>query len=211
MAQISLVPKLMKQFPGFSPDAISFLRALKRNNRREWFQPRKEKYEALIKAPMLEMVAVLNEELIRFRPGLCNAAGEGRVSHLSGHALLARIKRLTRRTSPPSFRATARSSARAPAFFTCISRRRRCCAFAGVWRHQTATSLLAYRALLQRTPRASLQEILEQQDIAQSWWASITRRAAEPHAQGVSGRPSRGSATAAVSSGIWNPHLTSNC
>jgi uncharacterized protein (TIGR02453 family) len=44
-------------FPGFSPDAIKFLRALKRNNRRDWFQPRKEKYEALIKAPMLEFVA----------------------------------------------------------------------------------------------------------------------------------------------------------
>ncbi len=36
------------KFPGFSPDALSFLRALKRNNRREWFQPRKEKYETLI-------------------------------------------------------------------------------------------------------------------------------------------------------------------
>jgi len=55
-------------FPGFSPDALSFLRALKRNNRRDWFQPRKEKYEALIKAPMLEFVAALNEEFARFAP-----------------------------------------------------------------------------------------------------------------------------------------------
>jgi uncharacterized protein (TIGR02453 family) len=59
---------MKSSFPGFSPDALSFLRALKRNNRREWFQPRKEKYEALIKAPMLEMVASLNEELARFAP-----------------------------------------------------------------------------------------------------------------------------------------------
>ena len=56
------------KFSGFSPDAIAFLRSLKRNNRREWFQPRKEKYEALIKAPMLEMVAALNGELARFAP-----------------------------------------------------------------------------------------------------------------------------------------------
>jgi uncharacterized protein (TIGR02453 family) len=69
MAQVSLVPKIMKSsFFGFSPDALSFLRALKRNNRREWFQPRKEKYEALIKAPMLEFVACLNEEFARFAP-----------------------------------------------------------------------------------------------------------------------------------------------
>ena len=58
----------MSRFPGFSPEAISFLRALKRNNRREWFQPRKEKYEKLIKAPMLEFVGGLNEELARFAP-----------------------------------------------------------------------------------------------------------------------------------------------
>jgi uncharacterized protein (TIGR02453 family) len=55
-------------FPGFSPDALAFLRALKRNNRREWFQPRKEKYEALIKAPMLELVNALNAEFARFAP-----------------------------------------------------------------------------------------------------------------------------------------------
>jgi uncharacterized protein (TIGR02453 family) len=55
-------------FPGFSPDALTFLRALKRNNRREWFQPRKEKYEALIKLPMMELVNSLNGEFARFAP-----------------------------------------------------------------------------------------------------------------------------------------------
>lgn len=55
-------------FPGFSPDALAFLRSLKRNNRRDWFQPRKEKYEALIKAPMLELVNALNAEFARFAP-----------------------------------------------------------------------------------------------------------------------------------------------
>jgi len=57
-----------KKFPGFSPDALAFLRALKRNNRREWFQPRKEKYEALIKAPMCELVECLNAEFAGFAP-----------------------------------------------------------------------------------------------------------------------------------------------
>lgn len=59
---------MKSNFPGFSPNALSFLRALKRNNRRDWFQPRKEKYEALIKAPMLDFVACLNEEFARFAP-----------------------------------------------------------------------------------------------------------------------------------------------
>lgn len=69
MAQLSIVPRMSKTaFPGFSPDAVKFLRALKRNNRRDWFQPRKEKYESVIKAPMLEFVACLNEEFARFAP-----------------------------------------------------------------------------------------------------------------------------------------------
>jgi uncharacterized protein (TIGR02453 family) len=58
----------MNRFPGFSPEALTFLRNLKRNNRREWFQPRKEKYESLIKVPMLELVSCLNEEFARFAP-----------------------------------------------------------------------------------------------------------------------------------------------
>ena len=55
-------------FPGFSPQAITFLRNLKRNNRREWFQPRKAEYENLIKLPMLELIGCLNEEFARFAP-----------------------------------------------------------------------------------------------------------------------------------------------
>jgi uncharacterized protein (TIGR02453 family) len=68
MAQPSIVPGITKSFSGFSPDALSFLRALRRNNRRDWFQPRKEKYEALIKAPMLELIECLNHEFARFAP-----------------------------------------------------------------------------------------------------------------------------------------------
>jgi uncharacterized protein (TIGR02453 family) len=56
------------KFPGFSPDALAFLRALKRNNRREWFKPRQEKHDKLIKAPMLELVEALNHEFARFAP-----------------------------------------------------------------------------------------------------------------------------------------------
>ena len=55
-------------FTGFSPQALTFLRNLKRNNRREWFQPRKEQYESLIKLPMLELITCLNEEFAAFAP-----------------------------------------------------------------------------------------------------------------------------------------------
>jgi uncharacterized protein (TIGR02453 family) len=56
-------------FPGFSPEALSFLRSLKRNNRREWFQPRKEIFETKVKIPMVQLVEAINAELLDFAPG----------------------------------------------------------------------------------------------------------------------------------------------
>lgn len=55
-------------FPGFPAEAAKFLRSLKRNNRRDWFQPRKHLYEQHVKAPMLELVAALNSDLVKFAP-----------------------------------------------------------------------------------------------------------------------------------------------
>ncbi len=55
-------------FAGFPEEGIRFLRALKKNNRREWFQPRKHVYEEQVKAPMLELVSALNADLMAFAP-----------------------------------------------------------------------------------------------------------------------------------------------
>jgi uncharacterized protein (TIGR02453 family) len=59
---------MRQKFPGFTPHALAFLRNLKRNNRRDWFQPRKEQYEAVIKLPMLDLINSLNVEFARFAP-----------------------------------------------------------------------------------------------------------------------------------------------
>jgi uncharacterized protein (TIGR02453 family) len=56
--------------PRFSPAALAFLRSLARNNRREWFQPRKDTYEALVRQPMVEFVERLAEDLAQFAPDL---------------------------------------------------------------------------------------------------------------------------------------------
>jgi len=55
-------------FAGFPPETLKFLRALARNNRREWFQPRKEIFESKVKAPMIELVEAINAELVGFAP-----------------------------------------------------------------------------------------------------------------------------------------------
>jgi uncharacterized protein (TIGR02453 family) len=55
-------------FPGFSDDALKFFRGLERNNRREWFQPRKDIFETEVRAPMLQLVEAINLGMARFAP-----------------------------------------------------------------------------------------------------------------------------------------------
>src|SRR5271155_1193372 len=64
-------PKSVK-FPGFSPETVKFFRALKRNNDRDWFLPRKEIFESTVRAPMMELVEALNGEFAGFAPDYIN-------------------------------------------------------------------------------------------------------------------------------------------
>ena len=52
----------------FSPEALKFLRGLKRNNDRGWFQARKAVYERELKTPMLALVGEINEAMLAFAP-----------------------------------------------------------------------------------------------------------------------------------------------
>jgi len=44
----------------------TFLRGLERNNRRDWFAPRKELFDGYVRGPMVELVTLLNEQLGAF-------------------------------------------------------------------------------------------------------------------------------------------------
>ncbi|MBI4458606.1 MAG: DUF2461 domain-containing protein, partial [Acidobacteria bacterium] len=57
-----------KAFPGFPPQALLFLRNLKKHNHRAWFQSHKQTYEQSVKAPMVELVLSLGEAFRRFAP-----------------------------------------------------------------------------------------------------------------------------------------------
>ena len=48
--------------------SLAFLRALKRNNRRDWFQPRKEQFDADVREPMLAIVERLADDLRSVAP-----------------------------------------------------------------------------------------------------------------------------------------------
>jgi uncharacterized protein (TIGR02453 family) len=52
----------------FTPETLTFLRALKRNNDREWFKARKDRYEAHVRAPMIAVIERLANDFKRFAP-----------------------------------------------------------------------------------------------------------------------------------------------
>jgi len=59
---------MKSEFPGFPPDTLRFLRRLKRNNDREWFQAHKDEYERFVREPMIELVTGLGPAVQSFAP-----------------------------------------------------------------------------------------------------------------------------------------------
>ena len=57
-----------KSSPVFTAETLKFLRGLQRNNDREWFEPRRQVYESALRAPMLALIAKVNEQLAAFAP-----------------------------------------------------------------------------------------------------------------------------------------------
>jgi len=56
--------------PRFTPTTLRFLRALKRNNNRDWFKARKDQYDASVREPMIEVINALAADFRRFAPEL---------------------------------------------------------------------------------------------------------------------------------------------
>jgi uncharacterized protein (TIGR02453 family) len=56
--------------PRFSPKSLAFLRALKRNNDREWFKARRDRYERVLRGPMIEVIDRLADDFRSFAPDL---------------------------------------------------------------------------------------------------------------------------------------------
>ena len=54
----------------FPAEALRFLRALKRNNRREWFNAHRDDYEAYVRQPMTAIVERLADDFRTFAPEL---------------------------------------------------------------------------------------------------------------------------------------------
>jgi len=68
--QNSIVGWLYTRRMPFTPKTLAFLRALKRNNDREWFKARKDDYEQHVREPMITLLARLADDFRRFAPEL---------------------------------------------------------------------------------------------------------------------------------------------
>ena len=63
-------PLFFSMQPHFSAATLRFLRALKRNNDREWFKARRDQYERDVRAPMIAVIERLALDLKRVAPDL---------------------------------------------------------------------------------------------------------------------------------------------
>ena len=96
---------------------LAFLRALKRNNDREWFRARKDEYEQHVRGPMVELLARLAADFrdVRARAGRPTEACRSTASTATRAS--AATRRRSRRTSPRTFRRAAFRAARAPGLY----------------------------------------------------------------------------------------------
>jgi len=55
-------------FGGFPAEGIDFMKRLKRNNNRPWFEKHKEEYESYVKLPMQSLIVALQPYFLKFAP-----------------------------------------------------------------------------------------------------------------------------------------------
>ncbi|HTV16862.1 MAG TPA: DUF2461 domain-containing protein [Acidobacteriaceae bacterium] len=58
----------MPSQPCFTPEALKFLRGLRRNNRREWFEERRDVFERAVKQPMIALVDRITAGMADYAP-----------------------------------------------------------------------------------------------------------------------------------------------
>jgi uncharacterized protein (TIGR02453 family) len=60
--------EIFPPFSGFPREGIGFMKRLKRNNNRSWFEKNKNEYETVVKLPMQSLIVALQPHFERFAP-----------------------------------------------------------------------------------------------------------------------------------------------
>jgi uncharacterized protein (TIGR02453 family) len=66
--ELMLTTTRPREFRGFRPEALRFLRSLKRHNNREWFERHRAMYETELRDPMRSLVEEMDVRLARLAP-----------------------------------------------------------------------------------------------------------------------------------------------
>lgn len=133
------------RFPGFSPEAITFLRGLERHNKREWFQPRKHIYEEQVRGPLEALVNAINAELAEFAPRYVTPAKKA-VFRIYRDTRFSKDKRPYKTHVAATFYLQNLCKAAGPCFYFHFTAKE-LLVFAGVWMPER-DELLAIRNLL---------------------------------------------------------------
>ena len=64
------VTRIAGEFEGFGEEAFRFLRGLRRNNRRDWFERNRARYETAVRDPLRALVEEMDVRLARLAPEL---------------------------------------------------------------------------------------------------------------------------------------------
>jgi len=138
-------PIAESRFPGFSPEAITFLRGLERHNKREWFQPRKHIYEEQVRASLEALVNAINGELAEFAPRYVTPAKKA-VFRIYRDTRFSKDKRPYKTHVAATFYLQNLCKAAGPCFYFHFTAKE-LLVFAGVWMPER-DELLAIRNLL---------------------------------------------------------------
>ncbi len=143
---------MAETFSGFPKETFQFLRTLKRNNDREWFQKNKSRYESAFLEPSLGFIAAIEKPLQKISP--CFQA----IPKKQGGSLM-RIYKDTRFAKDKTpyktnigihFRHEAGGSVHAPGFYLHVEPGN-CFIGAGIWRPDK-TPLLEIRRAISESP-----------------------------------------------------------
>lgn len=143
-------------FAGFPPEAMAFFRGLARNNRREWFQPRKAVFETSVKQPMRELVEAVNHALAGFAPEFATDP-EKAIFRFYRDTRFSRDKKPYKEQIAATFRVRGNSALGSGGFYCAISHKA-VAVGGGVYMPEPAT-LLAIRNHIARN-HAELQRLL---------------------------------------------------
>ena len=136
------------------PSLFAFLRKLKKNNRRDWFQEHKALYQQNVLAPAVELVAQLEKPLSRCAPMLLVAAKphNGSVMRIYRDTRFSKDKEPYKTNVGISLRHQAGKDVHAPGIYIHLDPEE-CFIGAGCWRPESGV-LASIRAAIDADPKA---------------------------------------------------------